>query len=62
MTDVRKCDGPDCEEFAALQKTVRMMGEMSASDFIVLESQHHEEYHFHSDKCLTNWAQENTRE
>ena len=63
MTDIRKCDGPDCDVVAVLNPRIVIMGTFTAESFITLESGNrdaHPDLHFHNSDCLTKWVKKNT--
>ena len=63
MTDVRKCDGPDCEESAKLNGEMRAMYEQGPGNYVIVErnSATREEFHFHNYDCLRKWTLENVK-
>jgi hypothetical protein len=68
MSDVRKCDGPGCDEVALLDPKVSMMGDLKAESFITVtgaqngaRKPNQDEFHFHNDNCLVKWTRENNR-
>jgi hypothetical protein len=64
MSDIRRCDGPDCDKEADLHDGVLIgqMGELVAEDFIVLECTMGRVYHFHNSLCLRKWSLNSLRE
>lgn len=63
MTDVRKCDGPDCDHEAPLNDDVAIsLNHMPADHFIVLEQGYPKPTkHFHTDNCMRDWVRKNVK-
>jgi hypothetical protein len=64
VTDVRKCDGPDCEVEAKLDNDSRMLTDMNPESFITVSKSFIQpsELHFHKWECLNEWSKERTRQ
>lgn len=61
MTDVRKCDGPGCEIEAELDAPVIYANRPNADHFIVVDGARGRRFHFHQERCMLNWAREETK-
>lgn len=65
MSDVRKCDGPNCDKEAPLERPDFIPFELKdvpAEHYIILEcTTRGRFYHFHNQKCLSDWTKETTR-
>ena len=62
MTDLRKCDGPGCNETAVLNADSWAFGELTAQSFSVVEQPgDRPSLHFHSDQCMFNWLKGRTK-
>jgi hypothetical protein len=64
MTDVRKCDGPDCEVTARLDPPIRLAAELQSDQFITVTGASkptETDFHFCTARCLTEWTKERTR-
>lgn len=63
MSDVRKCDGPGCQQEARLdsQPLVASLHDPIADHYITLEcSANGKSYHFHNNECLRKWTNKET--
>jgi YHS domain-containing protein len=61
MSDWRHCDGPECENKAALNSEVVAISERGAEQYITLDCAYGKQYHFCSEKCLLAWSAKETK-
>lgn len=64
MSDIRKCDNPECEVFAPLNDISlfrRQQNYVSAESFITLECPREQDKHFHNNECLQKFVLERTK-
>jgi hypothetical protein len=64
MTDVRKCDGPNCDKEAPLgdNSLYPLKSADSADYYITVEcSKEGTVKHFHNQACMSSWANQETK-
>lgn len=59
MSDVRKCDSPECDVETPLDSLNIKMYEISPGSFITLTRVRENDLHFHDRNCLNVWTMAN---
>jgi hypothetical protein len=59
MSDIRRCDGPDCKAEVYLENKYGTMISGDPDRYLKLEDSGPRPLHFHSEACLENWVRSN---